>query len=144
MIPDSQVPEEVWEPGTRVQRFLDRSTRPSWFTRRATFWLPGGDTPLSTACKFGAPLGVQVIVVYEMTDGDGRAWLSPDGNWNTAPVPIHPATTFEEAVAYLSRCGVSPRLRYTVVDGKLVSVSMEIWPASTSDALKAWREGEAP
>lgn len=82
-----------------------------WATRVATFILPSSSWTASVWFKYGDPEGTEHIEVYELLNGDGRAHVSPDGNWNSEPRPIHPPMTYDEAVRRLTGCGLAPPMR---------------------------------
>ena len=52
-------------------------------------------------------LSLDTNVLFDL--GDGRAVISPDGNWNQDPEPLTPALSYMEAFEFLSRCSIAPR-----------------------------------
>lgn len=111
---------------------------PGWPGLGRCVWLamPTSDHDCGVWWKFGAPEGTQVVGLFEI---DGKAHVSPDGNWNIDPQPIHPPCTFDEAVSYLNRLGVAPSLTY---HPEIPAFSFALWPASGSNVFAAWEEGD--
>lgn len=99
---------------SRVHRYLH------WAVRQADFFLPAGAWSANAWWKHGLPERIEKFRVYEMRDGDGRAYLSPDGYCNIDPHPIHPPATYEEVVRRLSNCAIAPPIHFHQVDGELV------------------------
>jgi hypothetical protein len=86
--------------------------------REANFPLPKGSWSSYTWWKRGLPEGIEFLRVYEMRNGDGRAFLSTDGNWNHDPMPVHPPATYDEVVRRLSRCAICPPIHGIQINGE--------------------------
>ena len=109
-----------------------------WFSRRCTFTFATGEHDYCVWWKHGAAEGTQVVTVFEV---DGRAWISPDGNWNCDALPIHPPTTYTEACEKLNHLAIAPLLRYTLLEEAPV-YQFSIWPASNQDPYQDWELSE--
>lgn len=109
-----------------------------WAIREADFWLPWGNRNWWGRQKRNMPEGTELIRVYEMRNGDGRAWVSLDGNWDYDPLPIHPPATYEEVVYRLARCALAPPLHIVYTDDG-PHLTFDIWPVPPSTP---WRWDE--
>lgn len=105
-------------------------------TRASRWCFATGDHDSCVWWKHGTPEGTQVVSLYEI---EGRAHLSPDGNWNNDVHPLHPACTFDEAARMLNQQALAPRIVYGRVNGEPV-YAFDIWPASLSDPFDAWSD----
>lgn len=101
-------PDTLTGPYTREEAVAQAGL---WWARRADFRFAGlGEMHDRMDHKIDVPAGASVFALFEFR-GDGRAWISLDGNWNHDAVPIEPPMTYDEAFTFLSGCSVAPPWR---------------------------------
>lgn len=88
-------------------------TPPVWpWTRILYITLPEGPGAQASAFPYHSKYADPGMIEYRLTLHGDTVCLCPDGGVNLDPVPIEPRMTWDEAVAFLSRCAVAPPVRY--------------------------------